>query len=323
MSLINTVLGPIAPDKLGPTLAHEHIVLGYCGWECDAFSLPYDREKIVKICVEMLKPVKQYGLKSIIDATPIDLGRDVEVMKEVSEKSGINIICSTGMYTEEQGEWAYYRQRYRLKTGDPTAEMRDTYLKELTQGIGTTGVKAGVIKVATGHSKISELEMTSLKAAARAQKETGAPIITHTEGGTMGPEQMDALISEGANPAKIMCGHMCGSGLVEYQLAVIGKGVNIAFDRFGIETIMPDAVRTATLIGLLGLGFADRILLSHDFIAYKMGREQILPENIRQLVANWSYAHVFRNIIPALKRAGVTDNQINMMMVENPRRLLS
>ncbi len=149
------------------------------------------------------------------------------------------------------------------------------------------------------------------------------PIITHTEEGTMAPEQVDVLIAEGANPRKIMCGHMCGNSSLEYHLAVLGKGVNISFDRFGIEVIMPDAVRTATLIGLLGLGYADRILLSHDFIGCGMGRGGAMPEDDRKLLANWSYTHIFRNIIPALKKAGITDQQINTMMVENPRKLLS
>ncbi len=154
MSNINTVLGPIAPEKLGLTLAHEHISAGYAGWECDALSRPYDRDKIVKICVKMAGPVKQYGVTSIIDATPIDLGRDVEVMKQVSEKLGVNIICSTGMYTEELGKWAYYKQRSRNRIGDPAVELYDTYLREITGGIGATGVKAGVIKVATGLKNI-------------------------------------------------------------------------------------------------------------------------------------------------------------------------
>jgi phosphotriesterase-related protein len=323
MSDINTVLGPISPWKLGLTLAHEHISAGYAGWECDALSRPYDREKIINVCVKMVETVKQYGVKSMVDATPIDLGRDVDVMKGVSENLGVNIICSTGMYTEDMGKWAYYKQRSRTRVGDPVAELYDTYLQEITKGIGTTGVKAGVIKVATGHSKISDCDLASLKAAARAQKETGVPVITHTEAGTMGPEQVDVLISEGANPKKIMCGHMCGNGSIEYQLAVLGKGVNISFDRFGIELLMPDAVRMATLIGLLGLGYADRILLSHDFIGCGMGRGGTMPEEARKLMSNWSYTHIFRNIIPALKKAGITDQQINMMTVENPKRLLS
>jgi phosphotriesterase-related protein len=323
MAKINSVLGPISPDDLGLTLAHEHIIAGYPGWECDALSRPYNREKIVNICLKALSPVKEFGVKSVIDATPIDLGRDVEVMKEVSEKLQINIICSTGMYTEELGKWAYLKQRSRSKIGDMATELYGTYLHEITKGIGSSGVKAGVIKVATGLNKIGDCEMASLKAGARAQKETGLPIITHTEGGTMGPEQTDVLLSEGADPGKIQCGHMCGNPSLEYHLSVLKKGVNIAFDRFGIEYFLPDSVRTANLISLLQAGYADRILLSQDFISCGFGRGGAMPPEEAKLFVNWSFTNIFRNIIPTLKKAGVTDRQIHTMMVDNPRRLFS
>jgi phosphotriesterase-related protein len=323
MAKINSVLGPISPDDLGITLAHEHIIAGYAGWECDALSRPYNREKIVNICLKALMPVKEFGVRSIVDATPNDLGRDVEVMKEVSEKLQVNIICATGMYTEEQGKWAYLKQRSRARIGDMATELYDTYLHELTKGIGGSGVKAGVIKVATGLNKIGECEMASLRAAARAQKETGVPIITHTEGGTMGPEQVDVLLTEGADPDKIQCGHMCGNPSLEYQLSVLKKGVNIAFDRFGIEYFLPDSVRTANLISLLQQGYANRILLSQDFISCGFGRGGSIPAEDVKLFVNWSFTNIFRNIIPALKKEGITEQQIHIMIVDNPRRLFS
>ena len=93
MNGINTVLGLISPDSLGLTLVHEHIVAAYPGWECDPLARPYDRARMVEVCTRNLKPVKSYGVTTIIDATPVDLNRDVDVMKEVSEKLEINIIC--------------------------------------------------------------------------------------------------------------------------------------------------------------------------------------------------------------------------------------
>ncbi|MHB8085703.1 MAG: phosphotriesterase family protein [Dehalococcoidia bacterium] len=323
MAKINSVLGPISPDDLGLTLAHEHIAAAYSGWECDALSRPYNREKIVNICLKALTPIKEFGVKSIVDATSIDLGRDVEVMKEVAEKLQINIICSTGMYTEEMGKWAYLKQRRRAGIGDMATELYDTYLHEITKGIGGSGVKAGVIKVATGLDTISDCEMASLKAAARAQKETGVPIITHTEDGTMGPEQVDVLLAEGADPDKIQCGHMCGNPSLDYQLSVLKKGVNIAFDRFGIEYFLPDSVRTANLISLLQAGYEDHILLSQDFISCGFGRGGSIPADDVKLFVNWSFTNIFRNVIPALKKAGISDRQIQIMTIDNPRRLFS
>ncbi len=91
MTKINTVLGPIEPESLGLTLPHEHIVAAYPGWECDSLARPYNSEKILGACLKNLEPVKQYGVKSIIDATPVDLSRNVDIMKEVSEKLQIHI----------------------------------------------------------------------------------------------------------------------------------------------------------------------------------------------------------------------------------------
>ncbi|OHD69381.1 MAG: hypothetical protein A2W19_05580 [Spirochaetes bacterium RBG_16_49_21] len=322
MAKINTVLGPISSDDLGLVLAHEHIVAAYPGWECDPLSRPYDRERIASICLRSIEPVKAYGVNSIVDATPADLSRDVEVMKRVSEQAGINIICSTGRYTEEEGKWAYLKQRAGAGVGDMRTELYDGFMHEITQGIGASGVKPGVIKVATGRSRITPLEEAMLGAAARASRETGTPVITHTEDGTMGPEQADILIGEGADPDRIMIGHMCGNPSLQYQMDVLSRGVSISFDRFGIELFLPDRVRTAVLAGLLAAGYAGRIMISQDFIGCVFGRGGSLAFEVALKMANWSFINIFRNIIPALKQAGITEEQIKTMTVDNPRRLL-
>jgi phosphotriesterase-related protein len=323
MAKINTVLGPIDPESLGCTLAHEHIVSGYPGWECDPLTRPYDRGKIVNVCLRNIEPVKTDGVNAIIDATPVDLSRDVDVMKDVSEKLQIHIVCSTGRYTENQGKWHYLRLREESKIGNMKTELYEGLMQELTHGIGQSGVKPGVIKVASGLNCISPCEEATLKAAAQASKETGTPIITHTENGTMGPQQADLLIGEGVNPQKIMIGHMCGNPSMAYQMDVLSKGVYIAFDRFGIDMFVPDQIRIATLIGLLGMGYSDRIMMSQDCIACNFGRGGRLPEEEAKKFVNWSFTNVFRNIVPALKKAGVSDNQIKTMTVDNPRRFLS
>jgi phosphotriesterase-related protein len=206
---------------------------------------------------------------------------------------------------------------------DIVAELCETLVKEITQGIGNTGVKAGVIKVGTGHARVSSYEEKVLKAAARAQKETGVPIITHTETGTMGCEQAEMLISEGADPKRVVIGHMCGNSDLNYHVSVLEKGVNIAFDRMGIDILFPDKLRKACLMGLIGIGYVDRIFLSQDCWAYRLGRPFEFPDTAKPLLANWTYVHVFNNIIPALKEAGVSQQKIDTLMVENPRRLLA
>ncbi len=321
MAEVNTVLGPVRADELGQTLIHEHLVVAYPGWDCDALAPPYDREAAAAACVEALKEAKGYGMRTLVDATPNDLGRDVELQKIVADRLGINIICATGMYREGRGKTGYLK--FRSQMFDTATEVYETFAKEITKGIGDTGVKAGVIKVATGRGQISPYEESILKAAARAQKDTGVPIITHTESGTMGPEQTDLLISEGADPKRIVIGHIGGNANLQYHISVLEKGVYIAFDRLGISSLVPDSLRKACIIGLIGIGYANRIMLSHDYSPYWTGRPWVMPESVRKLDANWSYVHVFKNIIPALKEAGVGDDKINTIMVENPRRLFS
>jgi phosphotriesterase-related protein len=322
MSRINTVLGPISSADLGVTLIHEHCVIGFPGWEWDPICGTDDRERIVNACLKALEPAKASGLQSLVDATPSDLSRDVDILKEISEKSQINIICSTGKYTDENGVWVYLKWRDKMKLGNLETDLYDLFMKEITSGIGQSGIKAGAIKVATSLNRIVPCEEAVLRAAARACRETGIPVITHTEDGTMGPEQADVLAAESMNPQKIMIGHMCGNSSLPYQRDVLSRGVNIALDRFGIELFLSDAVRLETLTALLGEGFVDKIMLSHDYVGASFGRGELWPEHMLPQVASWSYAHIFQTIIPAIKKAGIMDQQIRTMMVDNPRRLL-
>ena len=319
MTKINTVLGPISPEQMGPTLMHEHMVLAYPGWDMDALCVHLEFGELAKTCADALGEVKQYGVKTVVDATPSDLWRNVELDRAVAEKTGLNIICATGMYFEGEGMPAYLKARSQMM--DIITEQYESFMQELTVGIGKTGIKAGVIKVATSHGVITPYEEKMLKAAAKAQKETGVPILTHTQQGTMGAEQAALLTSEGADVKKIVIGHMCGNANLEYQMSVIDKGVNVGFDRWGIDYLFPDNLRKATMLGLLGLGFADRIVLSQDCNAKILGRRFVWPDFAQPLVANWSYTHIFKNIIPQLKHAGVTDAQVGQMLVENPRRI--
>jgi phosphotriesterase-related protein len=317
--LTNTVLGLIEPGQMGITLMHEHMTLAFAGWENDSLSLRFSLSEMADVCSQSLGRVKEYGVRTVVDATPAELSRNVELDKIVSERTGLNIICATGTYTEVWGMPAYFRFRGELM--DIVTELYESFMQELTVGIGKTGVRAGVIKVATGKDSISSYEERALRAAARAQKETGVPIITHTEGGTMGPQQAELLIGEGVDPGKIVVGHMCGNSNMQYQLDVLEKGAYSGFDRWGIGTLYPDNLRKATLLGLLGLGHSDRLVLSQDCNALMLGRPYVPPDHVLALVADWSYVHIFKDIIPQLKAAGVTEGQINQMLIQNPKNI--
>ncbi len=319
---VNTVSGQISPEELGVTLMHEHICYGYPGWEGDQTIAPMNRNLVVKNGVETLLKLKELGVKTYVDATANDQGRQPEILKEISEKSGVNIICSTGYYYEEEGGNAYWN--FRSSLGDISDELYELFFTEVTKGIRNTGIKAGVIKVGSGKGEISEYDKKMFVAAARVQKDTDVPIITHTTEGTMGPEQAKLLIESGADPKRIQIGHMSDNLDIDYQLKTLEYGVYVSWDRMGLQGLAGcpmDEQRYETLTELIKRGYANKIMISHDYIITWLGRALKIPEQALPLIANWYPTHLFEHIIPVLKQNGVTDTQIQTIIQENPKHL--
>ena len=322
ISKVNTVCGSINADKLGLTLIHEHILFGYPGWYADSTIAPFNKALALRKTIALLTELKGLGVQTIVDATPNDCGRDPQFLRELSESTGINIICATGYYNEHEGASAYFSIRNMMK--DTIPEIAEMMITEITKGIAGTDIRAGVIKVASSKNSITQYEEKFFKAAAIVQKETGAPVITHTQEATMGPEQADLLIAEGANPSRIMIGHMGDSTDMRYLLTTLAKGVFIGFDRMGLQVIVGcpmDTERIPCIIGLVGAGYEDRLLLSHDSICYWLGRPPDFPDFIVPILKNWHPSHIFKNIIPTLKNNGIKDKQIRNIIAGNPKRL--
>src|SRR5262249_2301085 len=208
MQSVQTVTGGCAPDALGLTLMHEHLLIGWPGWEAEAPLDRATRREHTLRCVDRLAELYDIGVRTMVDPCPIDLGRDVEFMAEVAQRSRVRIVCATGLYKEDTGAPAYFK--FRQQFGDALSEMTDVFVREITEGIGESGVRAGVIKVATGVGRITPYEELVLRAAARAHRATGVPVTTHTDEGTMGPEQLEILVAEGVAPAAVVVGHSCG-----------------------------------------------------------------------------------------------------------------
>jgi phosphotriesterase-related protein len=312
-----TVLGPISPDELGVTLMHEHFALGLPGWHADETMAPYDREAIESMGLRVLSDIKAVGVNSFVDATPCDIGgRDAAMMKKLSEISGVHIIASTGLYYEKDGGAAYFKFRRFVKR-DIEQEIYELFKREITSGIGKTGIRAGVIKVSTDDPSITRYERLVAGAAVRAANETGLPIITHCQANTVGPAQQEMFIDLGANPKKIMIGHQNNSADLDYHLSQLERpGFFLGFDRIG-SILGPGA--EDCLIELIRKGYADRLMLSHDFIGVWLGR----PMDFGSAGAEWYPTYIHKKLIPKMKAAGVTDSQIDAMLVHNPRRLFT
>ncbi len=219
MAKVNTVLGPVDSSALGRTRMHEHIIARLPGFELD--PLPrFDKKEAAREAAEHLLALKGKGVSTVVDAAPITLGRYAEFLVMVAEMvaaSGMNIIASTGFYTRRTALPDYFAA---MDVDGLAAVMEH----EITKGMPGTNAKAGIIKVATEVDKIRPSEERVLRAAARVSKSIGLPIITHTESGTLGAEQINIFESEGANLGRIVIGHMdCGSDIRSY-LDIIRRG---------------------------------------------------------------------------------------------------
>jgi phosphotriesterase-related protein len=313
--IVMTVAGPISPDQLGITLMHEHFTFAYPGWFADDSLSPYNRDAAEAACLKVLEDVKKFGVKTIVDATAADVGgRDPVLLRNLSIKSGVNIIASTGLFPESVGAAGYYKWQSTMRGRNLEEDIYELFSSEINIGIRGSGVKAGLIKVATGDPGVSEYEATVFKAAVRVAKETGVSIITHTEAATVGPVQQDLFLKLGANPHRVMIGHQNNSEDIEYALAQLEKpGFYLGFDR--VNPLM-SAASEDNIVSLAAQGYGDRIMLSHDCIFVWLGR----PGNLPPQFANWHPDYLFTNLIPKMVAAGVTDEQIRGILVDNPRK---
>lgn len=320
MEKINTVTGTCTPDELGRTLVHEHLLVGYPGWQMDALAPPFKRYEAKQRAVEAMHKLQDHGVKTFLDPCPMDLGRDVEFMAEVSQASGMRIICTTGAYFEEQGLTYTFKN---LPLDDITA----IYEKEITEGIGETGIKAGLIKIATGAHHVSDYERKLLVAAGRAAARCDVPLISHTQEGSCGLDQIEIVAAEGVAPHRILVGHSDGIDDQAYHHTIVAAGSYIGFDRLGISLILPDEIRVKNIAKLVADGYGRHVCLSHDSnCAAWLGRpifgpgQVVDPSMIATIMPDWTPTHLFERVIPMMRDAGIPDDAITRMTDENPAR---
>jgi phosphotriesterase-related protein len=321
MSAIHTVTGTTTPERLGRTLMHEHLVIGYPGWEQDWVRPGPSREEMFSRCVDRIEELKGLGVGALLDPCPTDLGRDVEFMAKVAQHTRFHIICATGLYKEEEGLSAYWK--FRSNFGDVSAAMGELFARELTDGIGSTGIRAGIIKVGTGHQTLTKYEQAVFAGAARAALETGAPITTHTDQGRFGDDQQAFLVGHGVPAHRIVIGHSCGSADHAYHMRIAERGSYLGFDRFGLDMLQPDTERVAALAKLVRAGRGRQLVVSHDSVWCWRGEPIPSREILAQMEKVWNPTHFLTRIVPKLRESGVSDAQIEALLVDNPRRFFA
>ncbi len=312
MSTVNTVLGPVDTSELGFTLSHEHLATNAAGI-LKTFPELIDRAGVIEQANATLNEAFREGLRTIIDVTTIDLGRDVEMMREVSRTTGVHIVAATGNHLAVPRPFA-----------DLSPEViADLYVREIKQGIEETGIKAGIIKVASDEGGVTRPQEIVLRAAGQASVRTGTPISTHTwSPDRVGEEQVRILQQEGVDMRKVYIGHSNDDTDLGYLTGLLEKGVWLGLDRFpgGRRPGTPYwEERTELTKQLIDAGHTSRIMLSHDHSVPK-ARYGVAVQEERIKYNPDGYNFITRNVLPKLRDMGVSDESINQIMVGNPRR---
>lgn len=302
---IRAVGGDLSPAELGPTLCHEHLMTRPSLRLQDGGDLVLDDEQRA---VEELQLFTGAGGSALIELTVREFGRDARALQRISAASGVHVIATTGHVSED-----YWRGVVDVP-GMTESQLVEEMVRDLTEGCDGTGVRAGVIKAGSSRDYVSPAERRVLRAAAKAQSITGAPITTHTTAGTMATEQARILMDAGADPRRVCLGHLDRRLAYAEHRALAIDGFFLGYDCFSKDWYEPDAARVDAIIRLCREGLADHLCLSGD-----LARRS-------QRVA-WGggpgYTYIPWRVVPWLRREGAGDEDIEQIMVENPRRLLT
>ncbi|MSP78512.1 MAG: hypothetical protein EXR67_03000 [Dehalococcoidia bacterium] len=322
MATVNSVLGPLDTGQIGFTLSHEHVLVSSAGVPAlfpEFLELPRRKEDIVKA----LTGAYAEGVRTIIDCSTIDLGRDVPLMVEVSKRSRVQIIACTGV-------WTQIPRAFNQATVDQFAAM---FTREIQVGMQGTNVKAGAIKVANDEPHFRPEEINILRGAARAAKATGVPITTHSGHSwiveKVGPMQVQIFEEEGLNLNQVYIGHSDSTKNMEYLTWLAKKGVWLGMDTLKGGAARPGTdgnpgnpdweERTVILKKLMDAGFTNRLMLGHDWSTFSTNAQG--ERDVQKQKNNPDgYLFITRKVLPRLKQLGATDKDIHTVMVDNPRR---
>lgn len=308
MAKVQTALGEIDTAELGFTLMHEHVLVA--SWSMrQALPSWLDRDAHVAHAVAEARAAAARGVRTIVDLTPINLGRDVPLIREVAEKAEMQIIVATGFYWTEE-PWFQ---------GWETDRLVEFLLPEITRGAQGTTTRAGIIKTATDHLGVTPLNRKLLEVAARLHRATGVPISTHTDVHShTGLAQQDVFAEEGVDLGRVVIGHCGDTEDVAHLEAILRRGSFIGMDRFGLDFLLPMEKRVSVIAELCRRGWAAQIVLSHDASCHI---DWFPREMIERMAPRWTFRHIPDDVLPALRAEGVSEEHVRAMTADNPRRI--
>ena len=320
MAVVESVRGPVELGSLGQTLMHEHVFVLSTEHMQNYGNDWWDEEARVADAIAKLNALYAKGIHTIVDPTVWGLGRYIPRIQRIAAAMPVNIIVATGLYVYEElpQQYAYRGPGLLIDIPDP---MVTDFSRDITEGIADTGVKAAFLKCCMETAEPTPGVERITRAIARTHLQTGAPITVHTSGPHQGGRAAVRIFTEeGVDLSKVIIGHAGDSNDLDYLTELADAGVLLGMDRFGLDLFNPGAERIKTIAALAARGYAASMVLSHDancFIDYFGAAHD---EVRAAAVPNWHYEHISDDVLPALRDAGVSQAQIDTMLVENPVR---
>ncbi|XOK64410.1 phosphotriesterase [Paenibacillus elgii] len=322
MSFVRTLRGDIPKEQLGFTYSHEHIVCRPAFWaERGEDDLLLDDKEKSKLDV---LDFKRHGGQTIIDATAVDYGRDVNAVYAIMEETGVQIVGTAGfnksflwnakVKEELKPIIGNYNTYYEWIDAKSINELADFVIREVEEGLEGTPFKGGQVKFGTGYNRITPLEEKTLRAVARAHHETKAPVHSHTEVGTMGLEQIELLRSENVNLAYVSFGHMDRNPDPYYHEQMAKTGAYLCFDGIAKIKYAPESTRIHLLLELVRKGYENQILISGDTARKTYYKHYDYGLGLEYIIAKW----VPRFIDEANKAGFDGDKLVEKFFVTNP-----
>jgi phosphotriesterase-related protein len=317
MAEVQTVQGAVDAGDLGIVLAHEHVRFRD---EAVAEQWPgrYDDQLELDAALVAVTATKEHGVKTIVDATAMFGGRDVNFMKRVADETGVRIVACTGIYSYD-----YLPHYFENRDVDV---MADHFVEDIERGCQGTDIRAAFLKCAADAAGVTDNVEKIHRAVARASVQTGAPIMAHSMPAVAtGPRQVEIFKEEGVDLSRVQIAHCGDSEDVGYIEGLLAEGVYVGLDRYGLEMYLPIDKRNATAAELLRRGHAERLTISQDFCA---SIDWFPPEaaeffESQGAIRNWSMTLVFEEVVPWLREQGVMDDAVfETIFIDNPRRWL-
>jgi phosphotriesterase-related protein len=315
---VNTVCGPIPAAELGVISVHESLLSVVPGAEY-AYDITIDRAEIFEVLTQKLRAFRDSGGGTLVDSTGMFHGRDVRLYEALSRSTGVHIVASTGMGPEEMLGGYFLTPQTNPPTPWPAEKFADLFTKEITEGMVVPRVErtgpAGIITTAASTAGMTATDESLFRGAARAALATGVPLSIRF--GADPVHDLEVLLAAELPAGRVAVGGLDRKDAVAAgaALEVARRGAYVAIDHIGSadDLHVSDAERAALVAELVAAGHADRILLSSDAIGYAVGQD---PRDL-------PYDHVLANFVPLLHANEVGDEDVQRLLAENPRELLT